>query len=58
MTGLLLENLRLSGYLDSRPAPADEKVRRLIRRLHLSATDAEVLMGMLRQMEWKMKRIG
>jgi tRNA/rRNA methyltransferase len=59
MTGLWLENLRLSGYLDAAPTPAaDEKVRRLIRRLRLSAADAELLMGMLRQMEWKMKRIG
>jgi tRNA/rRNA methyltransferase len=56
MTSLLLETLRLSGYLDSRPgSSANEKVRRLIRRLKLSSADVELLMGMLRQIEWKIK---
>ena len=50
---------KIRAAVDARPTPAaDEKVRRLIRRLRLSAADAELLMGMLRQMEWKMKKIG
>jgi TrmH family RNA methyltransferase len=58
VTTLLLETLRISGYLDSRPdASAEEKLRRMVRRLKLSAGDAEFWMGLLRQMVWKMKEI-
>jgi tRNA C32,U32 (ribose-2'-O)-methylase TrmJ len=58
----LLDGLCSSGYLKSRPsgshqrrsaAPTDEKIRRLIHRLHLSATDAELTLGILRQILWK-----
>jgi TrmH family RNA methyltransferase len=61
ITTLLSEMLRLSGYLgvggkDARPsASADEKIRRLVRRLNLSSPDAELWLGMLRQMRWKLK---
>jgi hypothetical protein len=34
-------------------APTDEKIRRLVRRLHLSASDAELTLGILRQIFWK-----
>ncbi len=55
ITTLLLEALRVSGYLGRRPiASSDEKIRRLIRRLKLPAGDAESWLGMLRQMLWKM----
>ncbi len=55
ITALLLEALHGSGYFDRRRvASADERVRRMVRRLNLSAPDAEVLAGMLRQMVWKM----
>ncbi len=58
ITTLLLETLRLSGYLDSRSRPAaEEKVRRLVRRMHLSADDAKLWLGMLRQFLWKVRRI-
>jgi tRNA/rRNA methyltransferase len=58
---LLLEALRLSGYIQVAGAPsshalADEKIRRMVRRLNLSKTDAEVWLGMLRQMLWKMEQ--
>jgi TrmH family RNA methyltransferase len=62
LTMLLLDALRSSGYLKSNPsilqkrrsaAPADEKIRRLVHRLHLSATDAELTLGILRQILWK-----
>jgi tRNA/rRNA methyltransferase len=59
VTTLWLENLRLSGYLATEPRPgADEKIRRLVRRLRLSASDAELLAGMFRQIAWKIKEIG
>jgi tRNA/rRNA methyltransferase len=55
VTNLLLETLCSSGYLDSRPtASTEEKTRRMVRRLNLSAGDAEFWMGVLRQMLWKM----
>jgi TrmH family RNA methyltransferase len=56
INALLLEALRISGYLHPGAAAlAEEKVRRLVRRLSLSADDAEVWLGMLRQMIWKMR---
>jgi tRNA/rRNA methyltransferase len=57
ITELLLEALRTSGYLGPRPLAAkEEKVRRMVRRLNLSATDAEVWLGMLRQIGWKLEQ--
>ena len=54
ITLLLLEALRQSGYLNPvTAASSEEKVRRLVRRLHLAAKDAPVLLGMLRQILWK-----
>jgi TrmH family RNA methyltransferase len=56
ITSMLLDALRASGYLGQRPVAAkEEKIRRMVRRLDLSANDAEVWQGMLRQMLWKMK---
>ena len=55
ITELLLEVLRSSGYLNPVTAGSTEnKVRRLVRRLDLSAQDAPVMLGMLRQMRWKL----
>jgi tRNA/rRNA methyltransferase len=55
LTGLLLQALSASGYLQPRSGAAiEEKVRRLIRRLQLPAADAKVLLGMFRQMAWKL----
>jgi tRNA/rRNA methyltransferase len=51
----LLEALRESGYLNPRAsALAKEKMRRLVRRLKLSPSDAELWLGMLRKIVWKM----
>ena len=56
ITAILIDALRTSGYLGQQPvATKEEKVRRMVRRLGLSANDAEVWLGMLRQMLWKMK---
>jgi tRNA/rRNA methyltransferase len=56
ITTMLIEALRASGYLGERSAAAkEEKIRRMVRRLALSSADAELWLGMLRQMLWKMK---
>ena len=56
VTTMLIDALRTSGYLGQQPVAAkEEKVRRMVCRLNLSAKDAEVWLGMLRQMLWKMK---
>jgi TrmH family RNA methyltransferase len=53
LTQVLLEVLCDSGYVKPQAVAADEKLRRLIRRLELNSNDAEVLLGMMRQVEWK-----
>jgi tRNA/rRNA methyltransferase len=56
ITEVLLDGLRASGYLRLKPSAAvEDKLRRQVRRLSLSAADAEVWLGMLRQMVWKMR---
>jgi TrmH family RNA methyltransferase len=56
ITALLLEALHASGYVNPGAANAsEEKVRRLVRRLQLDAPDAELLLGMLRQIAWKLR---
>ena len=53
---VLLDALRASGYMKPRSAaPTQEKVRRLLRRLNLSVSDAEAWLGMLRQILWKLR---
>ena len=57
ITGTLLDALYFSGYLKERRTPdAEEKIRRLVRRLRLPADDATVWLGMLRQIVWKLRR--
>ena len=56
ITRLLLESLERSGYTNPvTGASTEEKVRRLVRRLSIAQRDAAVLLGMLRQMLWKMQ---
>ncbi len=58
-TGMLLEALRASGYVNPRTAASTErKARRLVRRLDLPARDAEVWLGMLKQILWKLGYAG
>jgi TrmH family RNA methyltransferase len=52
LTQRLTEVLGLSGYVHS--AGTEAKIRRLVRRLDLPAHDAEVWLGMLRQIHWKL----
>jgi tRNA/rRNA methyltransferase len=55
VTVMLLEILRKSGYVNPvTETSTDEKVRRLVRRLEIGERDAPVLMGMLRQILWKL----
>jgi tRNA/rRNA methyltransferase len=54
LTGLLTAILAQSGYVHS--AGADSKIRRLVRRLDLAAHDADVWLGMLRQIQWKLSQ--
>jgi tRNA/rRNA methyltransferase len=56
ITTLLLEALDTSGFLTRRRVrDADERIRRLVRRLNLQSRDAVIWQGMLRQMLWKMR---
>ena len=51
----LLEALGKSGYVNPiTSASTDEKVRRLVRRLEIPARDVPVILGMLRQILWKL----
>jgi len=55
LTSLLEEVLEKSGYVNDRVAGSTRmKIRRLIRRMDLNAHDAEVWLGMLRQIRWKL----
>ena len=55
LTTLLIEVLGESGYVHARVAGSTElKTRRLVRRMNLTAHDAEVWLGMLRQIRWKL----
>jgi tRNA/rRNA methyltransferase len=57
LTGVLLDVLARSGYVQDRSVMSAElKTRRLIRRLRLSASDADVWTGMFRQVLWKLNR--
>jgi TrmH family RNA methyltransferase len=56
ITEMLLEALRASGFLSRRRvADADQRIRRLVRRLNLPARDAVIWLGILRQILWKLR---
>jgi TrmH family RNA methyltransferase len=56
LTVVLVEALEISGYATHATLAATvEKVRRMVRRLNLNGRDAEVLLGMLRQIVWKFR---
>lgn len=67
LTSLLMDALHASGYVKARgqsgtktraAAPDEEKIRRFVRRMNLSSADAELLLGMLRQILWKLDQTG
>jgi tRNA/rRNA methyltransferase len=54
ITERLLEALRRSGYMQEKTAASTaEKIRRLVIRLDIAGRDVPVLLGMLRQILWK-----
>ena len=56
LTNALLEALQVSGYTSpATSAATEEKARRMIHRMNLDARDAEVVLGMLRQILWKVR---
>jgi tRNA/rRNA methyltransferase len=55
VTALLEEVLEYSGYVHARVEGSTRmKIRRLIRRMDLNPHDAEVWLGILRQIKWKL----
>jgi TrmH family RNA methyltransferase len=57
ITAALLEALHKSGYVKpGNDAVSEKKVRRLMLRLKLDAMDAVVLLGMARQIVWKLRQ--
>jgi TrmH family RNA methyltransferase len=57
ITEILETVLARSGYVHVRTQGSTRmKIRRLVRRLNLSAHDSEVWLGMLRQILWKLER--
>jgi len=54
LTKVMFEVLSTSEFIQPRAVAAEEKLRRLVRRMKLNSNDAEVLLGMLRQIEWKL----
>jgi TrmH family RNA methyltransferase len=56
ITVTLLEGLRISGYFaPTAGSISEEKIRRLVYRLKMTSTDAEIWLGILRQTLWKLK---
>lgn len=57
ITRMLLEVLRESGYTNRIVATSIElKVRRFVRRIRLTARDAPLVLGLLRQILWKFRQ--
>ncbi|HYM77586.1 MAG TPA: TrmH family RNA methyltransferase [Candidatus Dormibacteraeota bacterium] len=57
ITGLLFESLQLSGYVKpGTHAMFEKRLRRVMLRLNLQKLDAKVLLGMARQIVWKLRQ--
>jgi tRNA/rRNA methyltransferase len=57
ITECLLESLRISGYVKpGTDAMFEKKARRLILSFNLEAYDAKLLLGMVRQIVWKLRQ--
>ena len=55
----LYESLKISYYVKpGNDAVSEKKVRGLLRRMNLSAMDAKVFLGMIRQIVWKLRHEG
>lgn len=59
ITEVLTEALRESGFLDRRiVGDSEQRIRRLVRRLHLPQEDAIMWLGIFRQIVWKLRHPG
>ena len=57
LTTMLIEVLEESGYTNRITAVStEEKIRRWVRRLHITRRDGPLLLGILRQILWKFRR--
>jgi len=57
ITQTLLAALRESEYINPKTGQlAEEKLRRMVRRMNLEAADAEILLGMLHKISWKLNQ--
>jgi tRNA/rRNA methyltransferase len=57
LSGVMMKLLEESGYAQERTAESTEqKLNRMLRRLHISAHDSEILLGMFRQMLWRRRK--
>ena len=55
-TGMLSEALSVSGFFEIRKViDLEDRMRRLVRRLNLPAKDADMWLGMMRQIVWGLK---
>jgi tRNA/rRNA methyltransferase len=54
LTARLHEALTMSGYVHTEGV--EEKLRRLLRRMHLRHDDAVMWLGMVRQILWKLNQ--
>lgn len=58
ITQNLYDALKISGYVKpGNDAVSEKKVRRLMLRFNLQAMDAKVLLGMVRQILWKLRQV-
>lgn len=56
ITAVLTETLRESGFLNRRVVgDSEQRIRRLVRRLHLPQQDAVMWLGIFRQIVWKLR---
>jgi tRNA/rRNA methyltransferase len=59
LTAMLFDALYASGFLVRKPtSDAEERVRRLVKRLRLQSRDMPSWLGILRQIVWKLKTPG
>jgi tRNA/rRNA methyltransferase len=57
VTQLVLEAATASGYVNDRSRPAiEQRVRRLLRRMRVPAEDTGLVLGILRQILWKLNQ--
>jgi tRNA C32,U32 (ribose-2'-O)-methylase TrmJ len=59
ITAMLLDALHASGYIGRRRvADIDERIRRLVKRLHVPARDTVLWFGIFHQIVWKLRTGG